>query len=50
MLLIAIEGKMWVMTDLRDSWRKHNCVNNERYFYTNSNIDFMLAKRPNDFP
>ncbi|KAH0757736.1 hypothetical protein KY290_021229 [Solanum tuberosum] len=48
--LIPIEGKKWVMTGLRDAWRRHKQKMKERIFYKNSIVEDMLAKRPDDIP
>ncbi|KAH0709283.1 hypothetical protein KY284_010710 [Solanum tuberosum] len=48
--LIPIEGKKWVMTSLRDAWRRHKQKIKERYFDKNSTVEDMLAKRPDDMP
>ncbi|KAH0706347.1 hypothetical protein KY289_011423 [Solanum tuberosum] len=48
--LIPVEGKKWVMTGLRDAWRRHNLKVKERLFDKNSTIEDMLAKRPDDIP
>ncbi|KAH0773666.1 hypothetical protein KY290_010803 [Solanum tuberosum] len=48
--LIPIEGKNWVMTGLRDAWRRHKQKMKERIFDKNSTVEDMLAKRPDDIP
>ncbi|KAK6777224.1 hypothetical protein RDI58_023941 [Solanum bulbocastanum] len=48
--LIPVEGKKWVMTTLRDAWRRHKQKIKERLFDKNSTIEDMLAKRPDDMP
>ncbi|KAG5571771.1 hypothetical protein H5410_061537 [Solanum commersonii] len=48
--LIPIEGKKWVMTGLRDAWRRHKQKMKERIFDKNSTVEDMLAKRPDDIP
>ncbi|KAH0746071.1 hypothetical protein KY285_007728 [Solanum tuberosum] len=48
--LIPVEGKKWVMTSLRDAWRRHKQKIKERYFDKNSTVEDMLAKRPDDMP
>ncbi|KAH0643487.1 hypothetical protein KY289_034461 [Solanum tuberosum] len=48
--LIPVEGKKWVMTGLRDAWRRHKQKIKERCFDKNSTVEDMLAKRPNDIP
>ncbi|KAK6782339.1 hypothetical protein RDI58_020135 [Solanum bulbocastanum] len=45
-----VEGKKWVMTSLRDAWRRHKQKIKERFFDKNSTIEDMLAKRPDDMP
>ncbi|KAH0724838.1 hypothetical protein KY284_000703 [Solanum tuberosum] len=48
--LIPVEGKKWVMTGLRDAWKRHKQKIKERYFDKNSTVEDMPAKRPNDMP
>ncbi|KAK6777826.1 hypothetical protein RDI58_024544 [Solanum bulbocastanum] len=48
--LIPVEGKKWVMTSLRDAWRRHKQKIKERFFDKNSSVEDMLAKRPDDMP
>ncbi|KAH0689211.1 hypothetical protein KY289_016569 [Solanum tuberosum] len=48
--LIPIEGKKWVMTGVRDAWRRHKQKIKERCFDKNSAVEDMLAKRPDDIP
>ncbi|KAH0706503.1 hypothetical protein KY290_011075 [Solanum tuberosum] len=48
--LIPVEGKKWVMTGLRDAWKRHKQKIKERCFDKNSTVEDMLAKRPNDIP
>uniref|UniRef100_M1DZS4 Ubiquitin n=1 Tax=Solanum tuberosum TaxID=4113 RepID=M1DZS4_SOLTU len=48
--LIPVEGKKWVMTGLRDAWRRHKQKIKERCFDKNSTVEDMLPKRPNDIP
>ncbi|WMV46924.1 hypothetical protein MTR67_040309 [Solanum verrucosum] len=48
--LIPVEGKKWVMTGLRDAWRRHKQKIKERCFDKNSVVEDMLAKRPDDIP
>ncbi|KAH0665702.1 hypothetical protein KY285_026908 [Solanum tuberosum] len=48
--LIPVEGKKWVMTCLRDAWRRHKQKIKERCFDKNSVVEDMLAKHPNDIP
>ncbi|KAH0729590.1 hypothetical protein KY289_000778 [Solanum tuberosum] len=48
--LIPVEGKKWVMTSLRDAWRRYKQKIKERYFDKNSTIEDMLAKRRDDMP
>ncbi|WMV24438.1 hypothetical protein MTR67_017823 [Solanum verrucosum] len=48
--LIPVEGKKWVMTDLRDAWRRHKKKIKENFFYKNSTLENMLAKRPDSIP
>ncbi|KAH0661665.1 hypothetical protein KY284_026596 [Solanum tuberosum] len=48
--LIPVEGKKWVMTGLRDAWRRHKQKIKERCFDKNSTVEDMIAKRPNDIP
>ncbi|KAG5571724.1 hypothetical protein H5410_061490, partial [Solanum commersonii] len=48
--LIPVEGKKWVMTGLRNSWRRHKQKMKERFFDKNSTVEDMLAKRPDDTP
>ncbi|KAH0773606.1 hypothetical protein KY290_010743 [Solanum tuberosum] len=48
--LIPVEGKKWVMTSLRDAWRRYKQKIKERYFDKNSTIEDMLAKRPENMP
>ncbi|KAH0661586.1 hypothetical protein KY284_026517 [Solanum tuberosum] len=43
--LIPVEGKKWVMTGLRDAWRRHKQKIKERCFDKNSTVEDMLAKR-----
>ncbi|KAH0634602.1 hypothetical protein KY290_025112 [Solanum tuberosum] len=44
--LIPVEGKKWVMTGLRDAWRRHKQKIKENFFDKNSTLEDMLAKRP----
>ncbi|WMV42634.1 hypothetical protein MTR67_036019 [Solanum verrucosum] len=44
--LILVEGKKWVMTGLRDDWRRHKQKIKEKFFDKNSTLEDMLAKRP----
>ncbi|KAG5572125.1 hypothetical protein H5410_061891 [Solanum commersonii] len=46
----TVEGKKWVMTSLRDAWRRYKQKIKERYFDKNSTVEDMLAKRPYDMP
>ncbi|XP_015165150.1 uncharacterized protein [Solanum tuberosum] len=48
--LIPVEGKKWVMTGLRDAWRRHKQKIKERFFDKNSTLEDMLAKRPEGIP
>ncbi|KAH0729483.1 hypothetical protein KY289_000671 [Solanum tuberosum] len=48
--LIPVEGKKWVMTGLRDAWRRHKLKVKERFFDKNSTVEDMLAKRPDGIP
>ncbi|KAK6775782.1 hypothetical protein RDI58_026783 [Solanum bulbocastanum] len=45
-----VEGKKWVMTSLRDAWRRHKQKIKERFFDKDSTVEDMLAKRPDDMP
>ncbi|XP_049364749.1 uncharacterized protein LOC125829584 [Solanum verrucosum] len=48
--LIPVEGKKWVMTGLRDAWRRHKQKIKEKFFDKNSTLEDMLAKRPDGIP
>ncbi|KAG5580854.1 hypothetical protein H5410_051481, partial [Solanum commersonii] len=48
--LSPVKGKKWVMTGLRDAWRRHKQKIKERCFDKNSVVEDMLAKRPDDIP
>ncbi|KAG5606852.1 hypothetical protein H5410_028344 [Solanum commersonii] len=43
--LLPVEGKKWVMTGLRDAWRRHKQNIKENFFDKNSTLEDMLAKR-----
>ncbi|KAH0746230.1 hypothetical protein KY285_007887 [Solanum tuberosum] len=40
----------WVMTGLRDAWRRHKQKIKENFFNKNSILEDMLAKRPDGIP
>ncbi|KAG5631556.1 hypothetical protein H5410_003273, partial [Solanum commersonii] len=42
--LIVVEGKKWVMTGLRDAWRRHKQKIKENFFDKNISLEDMLAK------
>ncbi|KAH0747456.1 hypothetical protein KY285_009113 [Solanum tuberosum] len=44
----TVEGKKWVITGLRDAWRRHKQRIKERCFDKNSTVEDMLEKRPDD--
>ncbi|KAH0776421.1 hypothetical protein KY290_007832 [Solanum tuberosum] len=48
--LIPVEGKKWVMTGLRDAWRRHKQKIKEKFFDKNSTLEDMLAKRLDGIP
>ncbi|KAH0706173.1 hypothetical protein KY285_010693 [Solanum tuberosum] len=48
--LIPVEGKKWVMTGLRDAWRRHKQKIKEKFFDKNSTLEDMLAKRHDGIP
>ncbi|KAH0636093.1 hypothetical protein KY290_036509 [Solanum tuberosum] len=48
--LIPVEGKKWVMTGLRDAWRRHKKKIKENFFDKNNTLEDMLAKRPDGLP
>ncbi|XP_049412527.1 uncharacterized protein LOC125875583 [Solanum stenotomum] len=48
--LLPVEGKKWVMTGLRDAWRRHKQNIKEIFFDKNSTLEDMLAKRPDGIP
>ncbi|KAG5585763.1 hypothetical protein H5410_046197 [Solanum commersonii] len=48
--LIPVEGKKWVMTGLRDAWRRHKQKNKENFFDKKSTLEDMLAKCPDGIP
>ncbi|KAH0655638.1 hypothetical protein KY285_030520 [Solanum tuberosum] len=48
--LIAVEGKKWVMTGLRDAWRRLKQKVKENFFDKNSTLEDMLEKRPDGIP
>uniref|UniRef100_M1DT35 Ubiquitin n=1 Tax=Solanum tuberosum TaxID=4113 RepID=M1DT35_SOLTU len=45
-----VARKKWVMTGLRDAWRQHKQKIKEKFFDKNSNLEDMLAKRPDGMP
>ncbi|KAH0652744.1 hypothetical protein KY289_030422 [Solanum tuberosum] len=47
---IPVEGEKWVMTGLRDAWRRHKQKIKENFFDKNSTFEDMLAKRPDGIP
>ncbi|KAG5620760.1 hypothetical protein H5410_005978 [Solanum commersonii] len=47
--LIPVEGKKWVMTGLRDAWRRHKQKIKEKFFDKNITLEDMLA-RPDGIP
>ncbi|KAH0650361.1 hypothetical protein KY284_030273 [Solanum tuberosum] len=48
--LIPIEGKKWVITGLRDAWRRHKKKIKENFFDKNSTLEDMLEKCPDAIP
>ncbi|KAH0732942.1 hypothetical protein KY289_004130 [Solanum tuberosum] len=48
--VIPVARKKWVMTGLRDAWRQHKQKIKENFFDKNSNLEDMLAKRPDGMP
>ncbi|OIT34100.1 hypothetical protein A4A49_17314 [Nicotiana attenuata] len=48
--LIPAEGEKWVMTSLRDAWKRHKRNIKKKYFDKNATIDEMLQNRPNEIP
>ncbi|KAH0754740.1 hypothetical protein KY290_025010 [Solanum tuberosum] len=48
--LLPVEGKKWVMTGLRDAWRRYKEKIKENFFDKNSTLEDMLAKRPDGIP
>ncbi|KAH0743091.1 hypothetical protein KY290_031084 [Solanum tuberosum] len=48
--LIPVEGKKWVMTGLRDAWRRHKQKIKANFFDKNSTLEDMLEKRPDGIP
>lgn len=43
-------GEKWVMTGLRDAWKRYKKKIKERFFDKNSIVEDMLAKRPDGMP
>ncbi|KAH0706328.1 hypothetical protein KY285_010833 [Solanum tuberosum] len=48
--LIPVQEKKWVMTGLRDAWRRHKQKIKERCFDKNSIVEDIIAKRPDEIP
>ncbi|OIT28730.1 hypothetical protein A4A49_31278 [Nicotiana attenuata] len=48
--LIPAEGEKWVMTGLRDAWKRHNMNIKKKYFDKNATIEQMLQNRPDEIP
>ncbi|XP_027774093.1 uncharacterized protein LOC114077908 isoform X2 [Solanum pennellii] len=48
--LIPVEGKKWVMTGLRDAWRRYKQKIKKKFFDKNSTLEDMLEKRPDGIP
>ncbi|XP_019236295.1 PREDICTED: uncharacterized protein LOC109216585 [Nicotiana attenuata] len=48
--LIPAEREKWVMTGLRDAWKRHKKNIKKKYFDKNATIDEMLQNRPIEIP
>ncbi|XP_070016716.1 uncharacterized protein [Nicotiana sylvestris] len=48
--LIPAEGEKWVMTGLRDAWKRHKRNIKKKYFDKNATIEEMLQNHPNEIP
>ncbi|OIT37790.1 hypothetical protein A4A49_64027 [Nicotiana attenuata] len=48
--LIPAEGEKWVMTGLRDAWKRHKRNIKKKYFDKNATIEQMLQNCPNEIP
>ncbi|OIS95765.1 hypothetical protein A4A49_58673, partial [Nicotiana attenuata] len=48
--IIPAEGEKWVMTGLRDAWRRHKRNIKMKYFNKNATDEDMLQNHPNEIP
>ncbi|XP_070033060.1 uncharacterized protein [Nicotiana tomentosiformis] len=48
--IIPAEGEKWVMSGLRDAWRRHKRNLKMEYFNKNATDEDMLQNRPNEIP